>query len=55
MREFVLHYIWQHKLFVQHDLHTTDGQRIEVRGCDFYEFNGDLVTYKDSYWKIVVV
>ncbi len=30
MREFVLHYIWQHKLFVQHDLHTTDGQRIEV-------------------------
>jgi hypothetical protein len=30
MKEFVLHYIWQHKLFVQHDLYTTDGQRIEV-------------------------
>jgi hypothetical protein len=30
MKEFVLHYIWQHKLFVQHDMHTTDGQRIEV-------------------------
>lgn len=30
MKELVLHYIWQHKLFVQHDLHTTDGQRIEV-------------------------
>ncbi|MEZ4861372.1 MAG: nuclear transport factor 2 family protein [Caldilineaceae bacterium] len=33
---------------------TTDGQKIEVRGCDFYEFNGDLVMFKDSYWKIVV-
>lgn len=30
MKELVLHYIWQYKLFVQHDLHTTDGQRIEV-------------------------
>lgn len=30
MKEFVLHYIWQNKLFVQHDLYTTDGQRIEV-------------------------
>lgn len=30
MKEFVLHYIWQHKLFVQHELISTDGQKIEV-------------------------
>jgi ketosteroid isomerase-like protein len=30
-----------------------DGQRIEVRGCDFYTFRHGKVTRKDSYWKIV--
>lgn len=30
MKEFVLHYVWQHRLFVQHDLFTTDGRRVEV-------------------------
>ena len=30
-----------------------DGQRIEVRGCDFYTFRDGKVTRKDSYWKIV--
>ena len=30
MKEFVLHYVWQHRLFVQHDLFTTDGKKIEV-------------------------
>jgi steroid delta-isomerase-like uncharacterized protein len=30
-----------------------DGQRIEVRGCDFYSFRDGQVTRKDSYWKIV--
>ena len=30
MKEFVLHYIWQHKLFVQSCLRTTDGDSIEV-------------------------
>jgi ketosteroid isomerase-like protein len=30
-----------------------DGKRIEVNGCDFYTFRGDLVVRKDSYWKIV--
>ena len=30
-----------------------DGQRIEVRGCDFYTFREGKITQKDSYWKIV--
>ncbi len=30
MKEFVLHYIWQHKLFVQSCLRTTDGDSVEV-------------------------
>jgi ketosteroid isomerase-like protein len=33
---------------------TTDGERIEVRGCDLWTFAGGLVTRKDSYWKIRV-
>ena len=32
---------------------TTAGQRIEVRGCDFYEFRDGKVIIKDAYWKIV--
>jgi len=31
---------------------TTDGERIEVRGCDLWTFRGDKVVKKDSYWKI---
>jgi len=32
----------------------TDGQRIEVRGCDLLDFDdGGTITRKDSYWKIV--
>jgi ketosteroid isomerase-like protein len=31
---------------------TTDGQRIEVRGCDLWNFRGDQVVKKDSFWKI---
>lgn len=31
---------------------TTDGQRIEVRGCDLWTFRGDEVVKKDSFWKI---
>lgn len=30
-----------------------DGRRVEVRGCDHYEFRGGKVIRKDSYWKIV--
>ena len=32
---------------------TTSGERIAVRGCDLFEFRGDRVVRKDSYWKIV--
>ena len=32
---------------------TPDGTRVEVRGCDLWEFRGDEVVRKDSYWKIV--
>jgi ketosteroid isomerase-like protein len=31
---------------------TTDGEWIEVRGCDLWTFREGLVTLKDSYWKI---
>ena len=31
---------------------TTDGQRIEVRGCDLWTFRDGKVARKDSYWKI---
>ena len=31
----------------------TDGQKLEVQGCDFYSFRDDKVVRKDSYWKIV--
>ena len=32
---------------------TPSGDKIRVRGCDFYTFQGDKVVRKDSYWKIV--
>ncbi len=32
---------------------TTAGVKVEVRGCDLFEFRGDKITRKDSYWKIV--
>jgi ketosteroid isomerase-like protein len=32
---------------------TTEGKRIEVRGCDLFEFRGNRIARKDSYWKIV--
>src|SRR5215204_203296 len=32
---------------------TTAGERIEVRGCDLFEFRNGLIVRKDSYWKIV--
>jgi len=31
---------------------TTDGQTIEVRGCDLWTFRDGKVVKKDSYWKI---
>jgi ketosteroid isomerase-like protein len=32
---------------------TPAGERVEVRGCDLWEFREGKVTRKDSYWKIV--
>ena len=34
---------------------TTDGEQIEVRGCDLWTFRAGLVSRKDSYWKIRTV
>lgn len=31
---------------------TTDGQRIEVRGCDLWTLRDGAIVKKDSYWKI---
>lgn len=31
---------------------TTDGLRIEIRGCDLWTFRDGKVVMKDSYWKI---
>ena len=33
---------------------STDGERVEVRGCDLFDLDDDgLIRRKDSYWKIV--
>ena len=39
MKESILHYIWQHKLFIAHDLFTTDGEQVEV--IDVGKYNTD--------------
>ena len=31
---------------------TTDGQRVEVRGCDLWVIRDGKIARKDSYWKI---
>src|SRR5262249_39186094 len=31
----------------------TDGERLNYRGCDIYEFRGDKILNKDTYWKQV--
>lgn len=31
---------------------TTDGQRIEVRGCDLWAMRDGKIVRKDSFWKI---
>lgn len=31
---------------------STEGQRIEIRGCDLWTFRDGKVVKKDSYWKI---
>ena len=32
---------------------TTEGERLEVRGCDLWTFEGDRIARKNSFWKIV--
>ncbi|MEO8287253.1 MAG: nuclear transport factor 2 family protein [Chloroflexota bacterium] len=32
---------------------TTEGVRVNVRGCDLWEFSGGEIVRKDSFWKIV--
>jgi len=32
---------------------TTDGERLELRGCDLWTFRDGKILKKDSYWKIV--
>ena len=32
---------------------TAQGRRIEVRGCDLFEFSSGRISRKDSLWKIV--
>jgi ketosteroid isomerase-like protein len=31
----------------------TDGERLDYQGCDIYEFRGDKILNKDTYWKRV--
>jgi hypothetical protein len=28
------------------------GERLEVRGCDIWTFDGDKIAVKNSFWKI---
>lgn len=32
---------------------SADGEQLKYRGCDIYEFRGDKILNKDTYWKIV--
>lgn len=32
---------------------TTNGVRLQVRGCDLWTFSDGLITRKDSYWKLI--
>jgi ketosteroid isomerase-like protein len=32
---------------------NTEGERVEVKGCDLFEFRDGKIARKDSYWKIV--
>jgi ketosteroid isomerase-like protein len=32
---------------------SADGEKLNYRGCDIYEFRGDKILNKDTYWKLV--
>jgi ketosteroid isomerase-like protein len=38
---------------VDGDGHGRDGERLNYRGCDIYEFRGDKILNEDTYWKLV--
>ena len=31
----------------------SDGEKLNYQGCDIYEFRGDKILNKDTYWKLV--
>jgi ketosteroid isomerase-like protein len=32
---------------------SADGEALNYQGCDLYEFRGDKILNKDTYWKLV--
>lgn len=30
-----------------------DGEKLNYQGCDLYQFRGDQILHKDTYWKLV--
>lgn len=32
---------------------TTEGERLDLHGCDLWTFRGNRVVKKDSFWKLV--
>ena len=32
---------------------SADGEVLNYQGCDIYEFRGDKILNKDTYWKLV--
>jgi len=32
---------------------SADGEALEYRGCDLYQFRGNKILHKDTYWKLV--
>jgi ketosteroid isomerase-like protein len=30
-----------------------DGEKLNYQGCDLYQFRGDKILHKDTYWKLV--
>ena len=49
------HWVWRNMGVSEWTLTgtTSSGDRLEVRGCDHWEFRDGKVIKKDSYWKIV--
>jgi ketosteroid isomerase-like protein len=32
---------------------SADGEALEYRGCDIYQFRSNKILHKDTYWKLV--